>query len=156
MGPIYRNLYRAVVIAAISFFLTFIITTINLLETWSKISQEELPASLIRNYRTRAIQEWLYLPAAAFFSTSICAVAFEYASSNRNRLLTVTLLIISPILLFFTGAVAYIPYEEELKRGWLVNLGITPKIPFLAGTTALILGLIWRRYLNNRSRSDLT
>jgi hypothetical protein len=142
---IWCSYYRAFVIAIVAFFITITVALLRIAQWWSDVEGEMAPASVIRDSKIRAIEEWLNLALVTFFITILCAIAFEYAYRMRKRWLSVLLLFVSPVLLFFSGAaVAYMPYRKDFEQGIWVNLGYIPYVPFYAGTVALFFGIVWR------------
>lgn len=145
---LWRNSYRVVGVAGISFLFTLSVEIVRITQFWSGLAEvgpEEASVAVIRDAKIRAIEGCLYLAFATFVATAFCAAAFEYAYRARKRWISALFSIVSPLILLLSGSVAYIPHRGFIENGWTVNLGYVPYIPFFAGMIALLFGAFWRR-----------
>jgi hypothetical protein len=155
INKFWRNWSRAIVVAILSLSVILIFACIEIPKFWvskEDVLSEGAPIAVAIENHHRLLLEWLYLCLAGFFSTAFCAAVFEYAHRTKRLWISMPFLVLSPLILLFAGSVAYLPFSEEFERGWTVNLGINPIVPFIAGIPSLILAMIWRWRVSRKNQ----
>ena len=145
INRLWQKSSRAIGVAALSCIAVGIVGYFDVANLRSYLVQNPQDAAEMAEAEPRIVTEWLYLSLASFAATLACATGFEYAYFTKKRWLSKITLFVSPFILLFSGVVAYFPYRDYFERGWLINMGVAPRVPFLTGTAALIIGMILRQ-----------
>jgi hypothetical protein len=103
------------------------------------------PAETFRDALGRELLRWLYLSAAAFATTLLCATVFDYAHQRRSKWLARVWTPCAVVIVWMGSSVAYIP-EPDWSSGVITEISLVARYAsLLAGGAGLLVAAISRR-----------